>query len=173
MKTRIRQLFHGITAFPRLVLLAVAVATGALFPSRLQAAPVSAGLPVVFSVAVQAVERKFDPRDDQQWETMSKFSGNPEFKWEVKSAFLKERARAIYVHLFTNGGVLGSTAGTLAKILEAGRAQEATALDILVSPSVFVELQRTISVSKDAVVLFRVSDAQRAQHHLLVTYLGR
>ena len=173
MKTRIRQLFHGITVFALQVLSAAAVATGALFPLQLQAAPVSAGLPVIFSVAVQAVEQKFDPRDEHQWQTMSKSSGNPEFKWEVQSAFLKERARAVYVHLYTNGGVLGSTAGTLAKILEAGRAQEATALDILVSPSVFVELQRTISVSKDAVVLFRVSDAQRAQHHLFVNYIGR
>ncbi len=173
MKTRIRQLFHGVRAFVRLGMFAIGAATGALFPLQLQAAPVSAGLPVVFSVAVQAVERKFDPRDDQQWETMSKSAGNPEFKWEVKSAFLKERARAIYVHVYTNGGVLGSAAGTLEKIVEAGRAQEATALDILVSPSVFVELQRTISETKGAVVLFRVSDAQRAQHHLLVNYFGR
>ena len=173
MKTRIRQLFHGTTAFARLVTFPIGVAIVAPLPFQLQAAPVTAGLPLVFSVAVQAVERKFDPRDDQQWEAMSKSAGNLEFKWEVKAAFLKERARAIYVDLYTNGGVLGSTAGTLEKILEAGRAQEATALDILVSPSVFVELQRTISVTKDAVVLFRVSDAQRAQHHLLVNYIGR
>lgn len=173
MKTRIRQFFHGITAFAQLATLAAVVAGGALLPLQVRAAPVSTGLPVVFSIAVQAVERKFDPRDDQQWEAVSKSAGNPEFKWEIKSAFLKERARAVYAHLYANGGVLGSNAGTLEKILEAGRAQEATALDILVSPSVFLELQRTISVSKDAVVLFRVSDAQRAQHHLLVNYLKR
>jgi hypothetical protein len=65
-----------------------------------------------------------------------------------------------------------SVEGSLQKIVEAGRAQEATGLDILVTPSVFVELQRTFSAPKDAVVLFRVSDAQRARYPLLVNYFG-
>ena len=139
----------------------------------LQAATVSPELPVDFSLAVQAIERQFDPRDEQQWESMSKLSLTSELNWVVRFAFIKERARAIYIHLYTNGGVLGSNAGSLQKIVEAGRAQEATGLDILVSPSVFVELQRTLSAPKDAIVLFRVSDTQRARNHVLVNYFGR
>jgi hypothetical protein len=51
-------------------------------------------------------------------------------------------------------------------------AQEATGLDILVGPSVLVELQRTLSAPKDAVMLFCMSDTQRARHRLLVNLFG-
>jgi hypothetical protein len=145
--------------------------SGLFFTGTLQAAEIPSGLPVDFSIAVQVIDHQFDPRDEQQWKSTAKFMPDAELKWVVQAGFLRERARAIYVQLYNNGGVLGSNAGTLQKIVEAGQKLHLASLDILVSQSVFLDLQRTAQVSKGAVLLFRVSNKERALHHILVNYL--
>lgn len=124
---------------------------------------------VDFSSAVQALNKTFDPRDDQQWSNMSRFLANPDLQWIVRYSFSKERVRGIYNYLYSQCASRGSNAADMLQIIEAGEINDAGELHVLVPSNIFVELQRTLRPPKNITTLFR-SAREKNPAHILVKY---
>ena len=112
-------------------------------------------LVVEFASAVQALNKTFDPRDDQQWNNMSRFLTNPDLQWIVRYSFSKERTRGIYNHLYSQCDPQGSRDAEMLQIIEAGRMNDAGEIHVLIGPGVFAELQKTLKPPKNVTTLFR------------------
>jgi hypothetical protein len=125
---------------------------------------------VDFTSALQALSRTFDPRDDQQWDTMSKFLASPDLRWIVEYSFSKERTRGIYTFLYSQCERQGSNAANMLQVVEAGRSVDAGELNVAVTPGVFAELQQTLKVPKDVTVLFRIGKGARGMCALRFKY---
>ncbi len=144
-----------------------------LFASAPRVQAESAPMLVDFSFALQALDKTFDPREDQQWDNMSKFLSSPDLKWIVEYSFNKERTRSIYVYLYSQCVRLRSHAADMLQLIDAGRAQDVSGLSVLVTPNVFAELQRTLKTPKDVSVLFRTGKGTRGASLILVSYNAR
>jgi hypothetical protein len=125
---------------------------------------------VDFASVLQALDRTFDPRDDQQWDNMSKFLSSPDLKWIVEYSFSKERTRGIYAYLYSQCERRGSNAANMLQLIEAGRYVDAGELNVVVAPNVFAELQRTLNPPKDVTVLFRIGKGSKGKHALRIKY---
>ena len=126
-------------------------------------------LVVEFTSALQALNKTLDPRDDQQWNNMSRFLVNPDLKWIIRFSFLKERTRGIYNHLYSQCTSQGSHGADMLQIIEAGRLNDAGEIHVLVSPPILAELQRTLKTPKNVTTLFR-SAKDKSSAAVLVTY---
>ena len=125
---------------------------------------------VDFSSALQALSKTFDPRDDQQWDNMSKFLASPELHWIIEYSFSKERTRGIYNHLYSRCERQGSNAANMLQVVEAGRSVDAAEINVAVTASVFEEMQRTLKVPRDVTVLFRIGKGSGAMCALRFKY---
>lgn len=139
---------HFLLALPLLLL-----CFGGLTSVKAEQTP----LLVDFTSAIQALNKTFDPRDDQQWSNMSRFLSNPDLQWIVRYSFSKERTRGIYNYLYSQCSPQGSNKADMLQIIEAGRFHDAGGIHVLVTPAIFSELQRTLKPPKDTTILFRAA----------------
>jgi len=124
---------------------------------------------VEFTSAVQALQKTFDPRDDQQWSNMSRFLTSPDLHWIIRYSFLKERTRGIYAYLYSQCTPRSNNAADMLQIIEAGKLNDAGELLVLVSPPIFAELQRTLKTPKNVTTLFR-SPKDKTSAAVIVKY---
>lgn len=145
---------------------------GSFFPSTPSGAAAPA-LRIDLNQAIQAVSQSFDPRSDSQWGARNKPMPGGEQAWMARHAFNAERIRSILTEVYYRGPQRLGNSGAAVLVIEAGRSKGVAELDLLVSKTAFVELQRTLKAPPGVRLLFPEPQDFKEEFRVNVRYENR
>jgi hypothetical protein len=123
--------------------------------------------------AMQSLDHSFDPRSDSQWGARNKPMPGGEQPWMARYAFNAERIRSILTAVYYKGPLrLGHSAAALV-VVEAGRTRGVAEIDIIVSKTVFLELQTTLKAPPGVRLLFPEPQGFKDEYRMNVRYENR
>ena len=135
-----------------------------------------AGLPALridFAQAIQVLNHSLDPRSHHLWGPQTKPVPGTEQPWMARYSFNAERVRAILTTVYQKGPLRLGNSGSALVVIEAGRTTGVAEIDLMVSKTVFLELQHTLRAPPGVRVLFPDPQGFKDDYRVNLRYENR